>query len=213
MRTNSIDIQKIIRETRDTLQNPKEYFSSMPLTGGFAEPLVKAAIYGVVAGIFALIWSLLGWTAVDSSGMWGGVAGFMALIWAIVGSLITVFIGGAILLVISAICGGNTNYEANVRVAASLLALYPINAFLSFLYGISVSLGDFMGLGISLWSTYLIYLACIFALKGRESTAKIVAMVLLALALLGFWGSRKVSNTFEDFSDDYRDSPRMEQLD
>jgi hypothetical protein len=145
--------------------------------------------------------------------MWGGVAGFMALIWAIVGSLITVFIGGAVLLVISAICGGNTNYEANVRVAASLLALYPINAFLSFLYGISASLGDFMGLGISLWSTYLIYLACIFALKGRESTAKIVAMVLLVLALLGFWGSRKVSNTFDDFSDDYRDGRRFEQLD
>lgn len=209
MSNESIDIQKIIQETRETLTNPKEYFSTMPLEGGFAEPVIKAAMYGVVAGIFALVWSLLGWNAMGAGGIWGGAVGVMALIWSIIGAIIAVFIGGAIMLVISAICGGNTDYEANVRVAASLMAVYPINAFLSFLYGISFSLGGLAGLAISLWSVYLIYLASIFSLKGRESTAKIVAMVLLVFSLLGYWGGRKANRTMEDFNDSYR----FEQLD
>lgn len=204
MSNESIDIQKIINETRETLTNPKEYFSSMPLDGGFAEPVIKAAMYGVVAGIFALIWSLLGLNALGGGGIWGGAVGIMALIWSIIGAIVAVFIGGAIMLVISAICGGNTDYEANVRVAASLMAVYPINAFLSFLYGISFSLGGLAGLAISLWSVYLIYLASIMALKGRESTAKIVAMVLLVFSLLGYWGGRKANRTFEDFNGNYR---------
>jgi len=209
MSNESIDINKIIKETRETLSNPKDYFSTMPLEGGFAEPVIKAAVYGVVAGIFALLWSLLGWNAVGGGGMWGGAIGVMALIWSIIGAIIAVFIGGAVMLVISAICGGNTDYEANVRVAASLMALYPINAFLSFFYGISFTLGGLTGVAISLWSIYLIYLASIMTLKGRESTAKIVAMVLLVFSLIGYWGGRKANRTFEDINDSYQ----FEQLD
>jgi len=209
MRKNSIDINKILIETRETLMNPKEYFPSMSLTGGFAEPVIKAAVYGVVAGIFALIWSKLGLTALGEVGMLGGAIGLMALIWSIILAMIAVFIGGAILLVISGICGGNTDYEANVRVAAALMAIYPINAFFSFFYGISFNLGGLTGLAVSLWSIYLIYLASIMALKGRESTAKIVAMVLLVLSLIGYWGGRKANQSFDDFSDEYQ----FEQLD
>ena len=60
MANESIDFNKILKDSRETLLNPKEYFKSMPLSGGLAEPLIKAAIYGVVAGLFALLWSLLG---------------------------------------------------------------------------------------------------------------------------------------------------------
>lgn len=209
MSNESIDINKILRETRETLLNPKEYFSTMPTEGGFAEPVIKAAAYGVVAGIFALLWSILGLSAVSVGGMLGGAVGIMALIWSIIGAIIAVFVGGAIMLVISAICGGNTDYEANVRVAASLMAVYPINAFLSFLYGISFTLGGLVGLGMSLYSIYLIYHAAIEALKGKESTVRIVAIVLVIFALIGFYGGRKANKTFDDFSDGYQ----FEQLD
>jgi len=209
MSQENIDINKIIKETRETLQNPKEYFSSMPLSGGFAEPVIKAAMYGVAAGIFSLIWSLLNLAPMGAGGMWEGTFGIMSLIWSIIGAIVAVFIGGAIVLIISAICGGNTNYEANVRVAASLMVLFPINAFLYFLYGINTTLGELSGLAISLWSVYLVYLAAIMALKGRESTAKIVAVVLLVLSLLGFWGGSQANKNFEDISDSYQ----FEQLD
>jgi len=209
MNIEKIDLNKILNETRETLLNPKDYFSNMPLEAGFTEPVIKAAIYGLAAGIFALLWSVLGLSALGGGGIWGGAAGFMALIWSVIVAIIVVFIGGGLMLLMSAICGGNTDYEANVRVAASLMAVYPINAFLSFFYGISFTLGGVVGLAVSLYSIYLIYHAAIEALKGRESTVRIVIIVLVILSLIGFYGGRKANRTFGD----YPDRLRYEQLD
>jgi hypothetical protein len=45
MSNESIDFKKILKDSRETLLNPKDYFHSMPLTGGLTEPLIKAAVY------------------------------------------------------------------------------------------------------------------------------------------------------------------------
>lgn len=200
MRNEYIDINSLIKESRETLLNPKEYFSAMPLTGGYTEPLIKAAIYGVIAGLFSLLWTVLGLSAFGPT-IWSGAIGIMALIWSVIGAIIAAFVGGGIMLLISAICGGNTDYEANLRVATSLMVVYPINAFLAFLYGINTDLGSVVGLAVTMYSTYLLYHAVILALNGKESSVKIVAIVLVLLALLGFYGSRKVTRTAQDFSD------------
>ncbi len=110
MNDTGIDLHKILTETRETLLNPKEYFSSMSLEGGFAEPVIKAVVYGIVAGLFSLLWSLLGLSATVGGGVLGGAEGLMALFLSILGSLVTVFIGGALLFVISAACGGENNF-------------------------------------------------------------------------------------------------------
>jgi hypothetical protein len=204
MSNESIDLNKILKDSRETLLNPKGYFASMQLTGGFAEPLIKAAIYGTVAGLFALLWSVLGWSAAGA-GLWGSAVGIMALVWSIIGAIIAVFIGGAVMLVISAICGGNTDYEANVRVAASLMVVYPINAFLAFFYGISFTLGGVVALAVNLYSLYLLYHAAIQALKGKESSVRIVAIVLLILVVLGFLGGRRTSKSFRGFSSTFQE--------
>jgi hypothetical protein len=203
MSNESIDFNKILKDSRETLLNPKVYFGTIPLAGGFTEPLIKAAIYGTVAGLFALLWGILGFSAMGFGGMLGGAVGIMGLIWSIIGAIVAVFVGGALMLVISAICGGNTDYEANVRVTASLMVVYPINAFLAFFYGISFTLGGVVGLVVSLYSIYLLYHAEIQALKGKESNVKIVAIVLVILALLGFFGGRRASKTVRDFSNRY----------
>lgn len=200
MRNDYIDINSLVKDSRETLLNPKEYFSSMPLTGGYTEPLIKAAIYGLVAGLFSLLWTVLGLSAFGVT-IWSGAIGIMALIWSVIGAIIAAFVGGGIMLVISAICGGNTDYEANLRVATSLMVVYPINAFLAFLYGINTDLGSVVGLAVTMYSTYLLYYAVILALNGKESSVKIVAIVLVVLALLGFYGSRRASKTTRDFSD------------
>jgi hypothetical protein len=198
MDNQTIDINKIIRDSRETLLNPKPYFSTLPLAGGFVEPVVKAAIYGAAAGLFALIWSVTGLSAAGG-GLLGGAAGFMALVWSLIEAIAGVFIGGALMLLVSAICGGNTDYEANVRVTASLMVVYPINAFLGFLHGINLTLGSLALLIVSLYSIYLLYLAAIHALKGKESSVKIVAIVLLVLALIGTFSSIRIAKKFKDF--------------
>jgi len=202
MSSQSIDFNKILKDSRDTLLNPKQYFTSMPLSGGLAEPLIKAAIYGVVAGVFGLLWSLLGWSmAAGFGGFLGGAAGIMVLIWSVVGAIIGVLLGGAIMLAISAICGGNQDFEANVRVAASIMVVYPISAFVAFLNVISFTLAGIAGLIVNLYSIYLVYEAVISALKGKESSAKIVLIVLALLVMLTFFGGRRATKSIRDYSD------------
>lgn len=204
MSNESINFNKILKDSRETLLNPKEYFASMPLTGGFAEPVIKAAIYGTLAGLFSLLWSVLGFSAMGV-GIWGGAVGILSLIWAVVGAVIGVFIGGVVVLVISAICGGNTDFEASVRVSASLMVVYPISACLAFFYAINFTLAGVVGLMVNLYGLYLLYEAIIKALKGKESSMKIVLIVLAVILMLGFFQSRRVSSKLMDFTEMYEE--------
>lgn len=202
MSNEKIDFKQILKDSRETLLNPKEYFASLSLTGGFAEPVIKAAIYGTLAGLFSLLWNVLGLSAMGV-GMWGGVVGVMSLVWSVIGAIIAVFIGGVVVLVISAICGGNTDFEANLRVSASLMVLYPISAFLGFFYAINFTLGGMVGLIVNLYGLYLLYEAIIQSLKGKESSMRIVLIVLAVIVMLGFFQGRRASNKLKDFSDMY----------
>lgn len=204
MSNESINFNKILKDSRETLLNPKEYFASMPLTGGFVEPVIKAAIYGTLAGLFSLLWSVLGFSAMGV-GIWGGAVGILSLIWAVVGAVIGVFIGGVVVLVISAICGGNTDFEASVRVSASLMVVYPISACLAFFYAINFTLAGVVGLMVNLYGLYLLYEAIIKALKGKESSMKIVLIVLAVILMLGFFQSRRVSSKLMDFTEMYEE--------
>lgn len=204
MSNEKIDFNLILKDSRETLLNPKEYFASLTLSGGFVEPVIKAAIYGTIAGLFSLLWSVLGFSAMGV-GMWGGVVGVMSLVWSVIGAIIGVFIGGVVVLVISAICGGNTDFEANVRVSASLMVVYPISACLAFFYAINFTLGGMVGLVVKLYGLYLLYEAIIQALKGKESSMRIVLIVLAVIVMLGFFQGRRASNKLMDFTEMYEE--------
>ena len=124
MSNGTFDFNEFIRESKEVLLNPKSYFSTMKITGGMTDPLIKAVIFGAIAGAIAFIWSLLNLGAMGS-GMFGGALGIMIFIGKIIGSIIGLFIGAVILLVISSICKGNTDFEANVRVIAAVMVVMP----------------------------------------------------------------------------------------
>ncbi|HCX99473.1 MAG TPA: hypothetical protein DG754_04960 [Bacteroidales bacterium] len=117
-------------------------------------------------------------------GMFGGAAGIGAFFLTIIGALIGAFIMGVIFLVLSSICGGNTDYEANFRIAVAIMVVFPISTFLNFLGGISFWLDTIVGLGINLYALYLLYLGLTLALKGKEQSAKVTSYVLGGILLL-----------------------------
>ena len=203
-----IDLRKIAAESRETLLNPRQYFSATSLSGGFEEPVIKAVVYGTVAGLFGLLWDLTGFNSMGV-GPWGTSNGIMVLIWSLVSAVIGLFIGGAIVWLISHICGGNREYEASVRVAASVMVVYPINAFLAFFYAISLTLGGLAALFVNLFSLYLLYIAVQAALKGRESSMRIVVIVLGILAIMAFFGARKAGKQVDEIHDMFQE----EQID
>jgi len=183
MEQKGFDFSLFISEWKETLVNPKGYFSTMKTEGGLAEPVIKALIYGAVAGLLYLIWGLLHFGG-GRYGYLGGMFGIGGLFSAVIGAVIGVFIGGVIVLIIAAITEGNKEFEACLRVSASLMALFPINAALSFLVGINAELSTIINLCINIYGLYLLYLGVTIALKGNEKTTKIIAFVLGGILLL-----------------------------
>jgi hypothetical protein len=203
MANSTFDFNAFIKESKDVLVSPKSYFSTMKTTGGIAEPLIKAVIYGAVAGLIAFIWSLL---RVGGATMpiFGGAVGVMLFIWYILGAIICLFIGAVIVLVISAICKGSTDFEANTRVTASMMVIMPISALLGFISGLNLTAGAIVGLAVNLFVLYLLYNGLVGALKAKPETSKVVMYVLVALLalffLLGLSAKRKASKFMDEFN-------------
>jgi hypothetical protein len=198
--TSTFDFNAFIKESKETLVNPKAYFSTMKTSGGWTEPLIKAVIYGAVAGLIAFLWNLLGIGGIKA-GMFGGAIGAMALVWSIVGAVIGLFIGAVILLIITSICKGNSDFEANGRVVAATMVIMPVSALLGFTAGINSWFGMLVSLCVSLYSIFLLYHGLVEALKAKPETAKIVMYVLAALLVLFMLLGMKTRNKMEKYMD------------
>jgi hypothetical protein len=203
MSDTSFDLNLFIKDSKDVLVNPKSYFSTMKTSGGMTEPLIKAVIYGAVAGVFAFIWSFLR-IGVMTGGMFGGAIGAMIFIWSIIGAIIGLFIGAVILLVISSICKGSTDFEANLRVTAAVMVLMPINSFLGFAGHFNPYLGAIVSLVVSIFALWLLYNGLVEALKSNAETTKIVSYVLVAIfvvfILIGLGARRRAHQFMNEFN-------------
>jgi hypothetical protein len=203
MSNGTFDLNEFIKESTDVLKNPKSYFSTLKTTGGMSEPLIKAVIYGAIAGVFAFLWSLLKIGAV-TGGLLGGAAGIMVFVGYIFTSVIGLFIGAVFVLIISSICKGNTDFEANVRVTATLMVVLPISAALGFAAGLNIYLGVAVGLLVNVFSLWLLYNALVETLKAKPETSKIVLYILIAIivlfSLIGLGAKRKANQFMNEFN-------------
>ena len=207
MSNEGFNFSKFLNDSKMALLKPKDYFASMPVSGGLTEPIIKALIYGTIAGIFTLLWGLLHIGGISGGmfgGLLGGTIGIMGFIWSIVGALIGLFIGGVIMLVLSAICGGNTDYEANVRVTASLMVISPIKAFFGF-FGFLSFLGSLVGVVISLYAIWMLFHALNGSLKSKPQSSKVLSIVLAALLVLFFFIGLGTKKAVKHYSKNYND--------
>jgi hypothetical protein len=202
MSNGTFDFNAFISESKETLLNPKSYFSSMKTSGGFTEPLIKAVIYGTVAGIIYLIWGFLRLGVY--TGLFGGAVGFMVFVWSIISSVIGLFIGAVVLLIISSICKGNSEFEANLRVTASVMVVMPVAGLLSFATPINAYLGLVVSLLVAAYSLWLLYNGLVEALKCDAGTAKIVCYVIIAIMalflLLGLSARSRASRLLNEYN-------------
>lgn len=200
--STSFDFNSFIKESKETIVNPKGYFAALRTSGGIGEPVIKALIYSVVAGVIVFLWGVLGLGG--QVGVFGAGIGAMALVWTIIGAMVGLFIGAVILLVISAICKGNTDFEACLRVMASVMVIFPLSALLGFFSGISPTLGALIGLCVNLFGLYLLYFGLTETLKANPATSRIVMYVLAAILVIAMIGGlrarKKLNNYFNDTS-------------
>lgn len=216
MSNSTFDLNEFIRESKEVLVNPKSYFSTMKTSGGLVEPLIKAVLYGALAGIIAFLWSLFGIGAV-TGGMMGGAIGAMALVWYIVVAVIGLFIGAVILLVISSICKGSTDFETNARVSAAILVIMPISALLSFTMGINTYFGMIINLAVNIFALWLLYNGLVESLKAKQETARIVMYILIALfvifMLIGLGTKNRVNRYLDTYNKEYKELMKEAEVD
>jgi hypothetical protein len=201
MSNGNFDVNEFVKESKDVLVNPN-YFSTMKTSGGMTEPLIKAVIYGAIAGLLSFIWSFLRIGGATTS-LFGSTVGFAVFIWAIVGAVIGLFIGAVILLVISSICKGSTDFEANVRVTAAVMIILPITAFVGFLTGMNIYLGAVVKLAIDIFALWLLYKGLTQSLKAQPQAAKIVMYVLVAVFVLFMFVGLGARRSVEQFMKGY----------
>jgi hypothetical protein len=182
MSTGTFDLGIFLKESKQTLLNPSSFFNAMKLNGGVAEPVVKGAVYSAAAALLYLVWDIFN---IGGNGLFifGGVYGFMGFIKMIVSSIAGMFIWALILLVFSNLCKGNTEFEANLRVASATMIIMPLSAFFGFLTFnpvawavISILLG-----AIGVW---IIFHALTKALKCSASSSKLLCWILFGLIVL-----------------------------
>lgn len=126
MDVKSIDFAEIPQKAVRIVTAPAEYFKELPKTGGFVDPLIFAAIMGVVAGIIYAVFGILGLGYMKA----GVVGSLLMIIYFPVGTVIIGFVTAAILFVIWKLMGSQENYETSYRCMAYLMALSPIVALL-----------------------------------------------------------------------------------
>ncbi|MDT8320538.1 MAG: YIP1 family protein [Xanthomonadales bacterium] len=165
------DINAILAQALAVIKTPKDYFRNMPVSGGFVEPLIFAITLALAAGIISAVLSFVGSPV-------GFLAyGLAAIVFVPIGATFGLFVGGGILFVIWKLMGSERDYEASVRCAATMTAIYPIMAVLYLV----PYLGTIVGLA---WGAYLAIEASV-AVHGRErKKAQIVFGVLAALGIL-----------------------------
>lgn len=213
MNNETFNFNEFIKESKDVLLNPKLYFSTMKTSGGMTEPLIKAVIYGAVAGAIAFLWSILKIGGI-TGGLLGGAVGIMIFVSYIIGSIIGLFILAVIILVISSICKGNTDFEANLRVTATVMVIMPISALFGFAGGVNMYLGVFISLAINVFALWLLYNGLVESLKTKQETTKTVIYVLIAIfvlfMLIGLGTRRKAAKFFEnsDLKEMMKDLPK-----
>lgn len=173
----------VYEESRKTLLGPGAYFSEMETAAGWGEPIYKVFVYGLVSGLFILLWSFLDIIGV-TEGVLSGDVGVIGFFSTIIGAVVGTFIGAFLILLVSSICDGRTHFESAFLVAASLMVLLPINAFLGFFDGIAYVLGAVISLGVNLYGIYMLYKGLTLLLKARKKPARTFSYILSGVMVL-----------------------------
>jgi hypothetical protein len=164
-------LQHIQKTAAHVITNPAGFFREMPVSGGYADPLIFTVAMGVAAGIVMTLLSIVGLIHADTLAMILATLIFMPIFTALGG-----FIGAAILFVIWKLMGSKYSYETAFRCGAYASAIFPITT----LIGVIPYVGAVVGL---LWMMYLMVTASVEVHNIPARKAWIVFGILFAIII------------------------------
>jgi len=173
----------VYEESRKILLRPAAYFAEMETGVGWGEPIYKVFVYGMASGLFILLWSFLDIIGL-TEGIFTGEVGVIGFFSTIVGALVGTFIGASLIVLVSSICDGRKHFESAFMLAAALMVLLPLNAFLGLFDGIAYLLGALLSLGVNLYGVYMLYTGLTLLLKAKKKPARTFSYILSGVLVL-----------------------------
>jgi hypothetical protein len=141
----------------------------------------------------------------------GEAVGLLAFIKIIVEAVFGLFISAVVLFIISSICKGNTNIEANIRVTSSLMAILPVYSILSVSWALNIYFGLVISIIMVLYFLWLLYYGLTESLKCNKKNAKLVCYVLMGLVVIFLLLSVKATVGNSDKDEEVR-NPKKELI-
>lgn len=205
MSTVTFDLNLFLKDSKNTLLNPNSYFSKLRLSGGMTEPLLKAAMYGTLTGLIYLLCYFLKVKALGA-GYTGEAVGLLAFIKIIFAAAAGLFIAAFVILIISSICKGNTGYEANLRVTASVMAVVPVYAVLSISRAINLYFGAVTSVIVFTYFLWILYHGLVNSLGCKPGKARVVGYVLTGMMIILLFFNIRASAAQDDLKTDVKKS-------
>ena len=192
----NISLNTITKKALKILKNPILFYREMPKSGGYLEPVLFVIVMAVIVGLLMTLFSIFG------LGMMGGmVVGFSTILFTTFMSIISSFIGAAILFVIWKLMGSNESYETAYRCIAYASVIYPLVAILGPIPYISSVISVLFG-------TYLMIIASVEVHHIKQKTAYIVFCILGIIGLLANisneMAARRMATQAEDFAEEFK---------
>lgn len=194
---SNTSLNAIIQKALLILKNPILFYREMPKSGGYIEPVLFVTVMAVIVGLLMTLFSIFG------LGMMGGMAfGFSTILFTTLMSIISSFVGAAILFVIWKLMGSNQSYETAYRCIAFASVVYPLVAILGPI--------PYIGSAISvLFGSYLMIIASVEVHGIKQKTAYIVFCILGIIAILtninNEMAARRMATQAEDFAEQFKD--------
>lgn len=188
-------IGNIVSTVKAVITDPAGFFRTMPLSGGFAEPLIFVVAMSLVSSIVAVPFWLLGV---------GPFAAFPGVLFAfVVAPLMTgafSFVGAGIAFVLWRLLGSRQPYETAYRCAAYVSALSPVAVPL----GVLPYVGELI---MVVWGYALIVIASVYVHGIDRQKARLVFGTLALLFALVSLGAQRASRSVQ-----HRTDAAIEQL-
>ena len=184
MAVSEFSLTKFVKESIQIFKSPKTYFSSIKKDGELKEAVIKSLMYGLITYCIQIVD-----LRISPPTELPPTTTFIIWVFVIflVMSLIMLYVGSFITLVISAICGGNTNFSLNARVVSSIMVVWPAGAALGTILRIfskSYLIYPVVTLVASLYGLALLRVALIESLEAKHKARITIILVFLSIFLI-----------------------------
>jgi hypothetical protein len=162
-------VENIVKTFIAVVTRPAEFFSAMPRTGGFVQPLIFMVIMGVAGGVVRAVLGILG--------LLNGVHLAMAFASIIIAPILIAifgFVGAAILYVVWKIMGSDQSFETAYRCTAYGGAISPITQALMVIPYLGIVL-------VMAWWTLILVIASTRVHRIRQGVAATVFGIIAAI--------------------------------